>query len=71
MSKANGSKKRRIGIVEPPSMEEIITPPKQPRLDANPEEKPHGSWSPAEVSDFLLTNGLPESVVQIFQGKER
>ena len=74
MSKAKpkGSKKRRIGVVEPPSLEEIITPPKKPRLETSPEKKPpHGSWSTAEVADFLLTNGLPETVVQKFEGKEQ
>ena len=70
MSKAKGSKRRRCGVVDAPSLEEIMTTPKKLRLETSPAGKPHESWSSAEVSGFLHSSGLPETVVQVFEGEE-
>ncbi len=59
------AKRRRHGVVEPPSLEELISPvQKKRRL----EEKSPGAWSVEEVTHYLSRAGLDESVGKAFRG---
>ena len=66
---SQGAKRRRNGMVEPPRLEELCSPAKRSRLQANPRSKPFTSWSTEEVSSFLCEKGLPEAVAKAFVGK--
>lgn len=61
------AKRRRPGVVEPPSLDELLflTPvKKRARVERAPE-----SWSVDELADYLRGAGLNDTVTQAFKSK--
>lgn len=82
---AKRAKKRRLGVVDQPTLDEILTPPKRPEaalrpagasLSVSPDAAGQQAvcsnftqWTSQEVAEFLRKSGLPESVAQAVIGK--
>ena len=81
---AKRAKKRRLGVVEQPTLDEILTPPKRSEAALKPagvtsSVSPDATgqravcsnftqWTEQEVAGFLRESGLPESVAQAVIG---
>ncbi len=64
------AKRRRHGVVEAPTLEELISPVQQAKK-RRLEEKSPGAWSVEEVTHYLSRAGLDESVAKAFRGTTR
>ncbi|XP_064399038.1 deoxynucleoside triphosphate triphosphohydrolase SAMHD1-like isoform X2 [Halichondria panicea] len=60
------AKRRRHGVVEAPTLEELISPVQQAKK-RRLEEKSPGAWSVEEVTHYLSRAGLDESVAKAFR----
>ena len=83
MAGMEGAKKRRRGVIEPPTMDEIYTPPKRARalelVGATPATEPgpgrgqracFAQWSQQEVAAYLVERGLSEPVARAMRGRQ-